>query len=385
MADSLPLDTANLAGMFCGSTLYGVFVVLFVLCLHTLLYRRNTENANYVLIIGVVAMFLLNTIVLALSFSRCLDAFVVMRDGPGGPVAYLQNLASWKEVARTALTLCYAVLADVILIYRCWVVWGRRLIVIAIPLIVLAGGICMDILMVITIASLSSGAGIFFSTLQGRVTAALSIILAQNIIVTSLIVYRIYRVSKSKVGAAVGDLLPIISIIIESGLVFLATIFIFLMTYVTSSNAQFILVDSINPMIGITFSALTIRVSQASAKSANSSQEFQTRSQPQRSASYRKPIHLTRSQQIPLPALPETAISKGQYPITMAQTESGFAVVDIGPLVVIEQGTIGRSAKWATPDNGDIKLLVMTRMGEQESQRGLQSTVNRGSPRTRGR
>ncbi|KZO89950.1 hypothetical protein CALVIDRAFT_569503 [Calocera viscosa TUFC12733] len=332
MTDSLPLDIATLAGLFSGSILYGIFVVLFILCLHTLLYRRNTLRANYVLITGVVTMFLLNTVVLALSFSRCLDAFIIMRDDEGGPVAYLQNLASWKEVARTAITLCYAVLADVILIYRCWVVWGRRLIIIAIPLVILAAGICMDILMVVTIASLSSGAGIFFNALQGRITAALSIILLQNIIVTSLIVYRIWRVSKSTVGAAVGDLWPIISIIVESGAVFVATIFIFLMTYVTSSNSQYVLLESINPMIGITFSLLTIRVSHSSTKSASPSQASRTRSQSQTSAPIRLLTWLARAQQIVVPVLPQHATPSPQYTMHMAERGKNVEVIEIGRL-----------------------------------------------------
>ncbi|EJU05405.1 hypothetical protein DACRYDRAFT_46391 [Dacryopinax primogenitus] len=246
MADSLPLDVANLAGLFCGSILYGIFVVLFVLCLHTLLYRRNTPRPNYILISGVTAMFVLNTFVLALSFSRCLDAFVFMRNIAGGPVAYFEELGDWKEVTRTALVLTYAVLGDVILIYRCWVVWSRQLVVIAFPVLILLAGISMDILTTVTLASLSAGFTVFAESLQPRITAALSLILSQNIIVTSLIVFRIWRINQSAGGPAMGSLRPILNVIIESGAVFVAMIFIFLMTYVTSSNSQYIMVDAVS-------------------------------------------------------------------------------------------------------------------------------------------
>jgi len=333
MSDSLPLDTANLAGLFCGAILYGVFVVLFVLCLHTLLYRRNTERANRILISGVVAMFVLNTVVLAISLSRCMDAFITLRDDTGGPLAYFEDLASWKEVARTAIILCYAVLADVILIYRCWVVWGRRLVIVAIPLLILVAGISMDILMVVTMASLSSGT-VFFNVLKARITSALTIILFQNILVTSLIVYRIWRVDKTTVRAAVGNLQPIVRVVVESGVVFVATIFIFLMTYVTDSNSQYIMVDSINPMIGIAFSLLTIRVSQASPRSPNASTQSQTRS-PQ-TPTVRSPTRFARAQQIVLPvlAMAKSASPKSQNRKSVADEERELDVVDIGRLGV---------------------------------------------------
>ncbi|EJU05426.1 hypothetical protein DACRYDRAFT_113551 [Dacryopinax primogenitus] len=243
MADSLPLDTATLAGLFSSSILYGIFVVLLIAALYILLYKRKTREPNYILIVAALAMFLVNTTVLGISFSRTDDAFITLRDAPGGPLADLQDLAQWKEVTRTALTCTYFMLADAVLIYRCYIVWGNNLWVIILPMILFIASATVDIFMVVTMANLHSGDSIFVTALHDWIEAVISLTLAQN-----------------TAPSAAGSLRPVMSIILESGVMYAASLFIFLMTYVSGSNSQYILVDCINPMIGITFTLLIVRI-----------------------------------------------------------------------------------------------------------------------------
>ncbi|KZT60431.1 hypothetical protein CALCODRAFT_429348 [Calocera cornea HHB12733] len=245
MSDPLPLDTATLAGLFASSILYGVFIVLLVASLYVLLYKRKTRKANYILISAAVAMFLVNTTVLAISFARVDDAFILLRNEPGGPIADLQLLAQWKEVTRTALTCSYFVIADAILIYRCWIVWGNNIWIVVLPIMLFIASATVDIFMVVTMANLHSGDSIFATALHDWIAAVISLTLAQNIIVTSLIVFRIWKVNMTTTSSAGGTLGPIVSIICESGAIYAASLFIFLMTYVSGSNSQYILVDCV--------------------------------------------------------------------------------------------------------------------------------------------
>ncbi|KZO89934.1 hypothetical protein CALVIDRAFT_433302 [Calocera viscosa TUFC12733] len=260
MADSLPLDTATLAGLFTSSILYGIFVVLFIAALYILLYKRKTKQPNYILISAAITMFLVNTTVLAISFARVDDAFIILRNAPGGPIADLELLAQWKEVTRTALTCSYFCLADAVLIYRCWIVWSKNFWIVLFPIILFIASATVDIFMVVAMANLNSGDSIFATALHDWIEAVISLTLAQNIIVTLLIVFRIWKVNMSTALSAAGSLRPVMSIILESGVIYAASLFIFLMTYVSGSNSQYILVDAINPMIGITFSLLIVRV-----------------------------------------------------------------------------------------------------------------------------
>jgi len=260
MADGLALDTATLAGLFASSILYGIFVVLLIASLYILLFRRKTKNPNFILIAAAMSMFLVNTTVLGISFARVDDAFIILRNEPGGPIADLTLLSQWKEVTRTALTCSYFVLADAVLIYRCWIVWGKNIWIVVFPMVLFLASATVDVFMVVTMATLDAGDSIFVTALGDWITAVISLTLAQNIIVTSLIVFRIWKINMSTASSAAGSLRPIVSIILESGVIYCASLFIFLMTYVAGSNSQYIMVDCINPMIGITFTLLIVRV-----------------------------------------------------------------------------------------------------------------------------
>ncbi|KZT60438.1 hypothetical protein CALCODRAFT_429357 [Calocera cornea HHB12733] len=254
MSDSLDVTTAALAGVFTSAILYGVFLVLFIACVYVLLRRSNLEQPNYILLVAAIIMFILNTSILALSFSRVLDIFVM------GSIIAL-NLSQWKEVARTTLTSAYMALADALLIYRCWIVWKRRLWVVAVPVVLLAACAGLIIMLLRGIAlSTESAEGIFAPSIAPWISSVLAVTLLQNLLVTGLIVWQIYKVNSSASRAGGRTLRPIMAMLIESGGLYSATLFIWLMTYVATSNSEYIMVDCINPMIGITYFLLVIRV-----------------------------------------------------------------------------------------------------------------------------
>jgi len=254
MSDSLDVRTAALAGVFTSAILYGIFIVLLVGCLYVLLRRWKADPPNYVLVVAAILMFSLNTAIVALSFSRVQDAFLV------DPEDAL-DLANWKEVTKTTLTSAYMGLADALLIYRCWIVWKRQLWVVAAPIVLLLACVAMIILLLRAMAlSTESAEGISAPSIAPWITSVLAITLFQNLLVTSLIVYRIWKVNSSVSGSGARTLRPIMAMILESGLLYSATLFIWLMTYVAYSNSEYIMVDCINPAIGITYCLLVIRV-----------------------------------------------------------------------------------------------------------------------------
>ncbi|KZT60443.1 hypothetical protein CALCODRAFT_506885 [Calocera cornea HHB12733] len=256
MADPLPLDVATLAGLFCSALLY----VLLVIAFYVLIHKRKTHRPNYVLIAGACGMVIFSTLTLAFTYARAQKGFITLRDADGGPVAYFGAMSSTEEVLRTAFICAYLVLADAILIYRCWVVWSENYWIVAFPFLLWIGSIVVDSIMIATMARMDSTISIFVINLGKWITAVLSFTLAQNIIVTALIVYRIWVVNTSTGRSSTSTLRPIIAVLLESGCLYVTTLFVFLVTYLASSNAQFIMVDILNPMIGIAFTILIVRV-----------------------------------------------------------------------------------------------------------------------------
>jgi len=102
---------------------------------------------------------------------------------------------------------------------------------------------------------------LFSSSLAGWATSFFSISLAQNIITTCLIVYRIWRVNMDVArGPGSRSLWPVISVILESGAIYSSTLLVLLATYASGSFAQYIALDMLVPIIGITFNLIIVRV-----------------------------------------------------------------------------------------------------------------------------
>ncbi|EJU05389.1 hypothetical protein DACRYDRAFT_103875 [Dacryopinax primogenitus] len=219
MSNSLDIDNATLAGLFSSSILYGVFLVLCVGCLHVLLPGWKLERPNWLLVVAAVLMFILNTAVLALSFSRTQDAFIYcdpdaltveMEGGDKDDIdARVHGLSGHTTHLSLLDRLEKAICADQ------------------------AAGIAL---------SPEGPDGIFGPSIAPWITAVLAITLFQNLLVTSLIVYRIWKVNSSISGSGG------------------TTVFVWLMTYVATSPSEYVLVDCINPAIGITYCLLVIRV-----------------------------------------------------------------------------------------------------------------------------
>jgi len=237
-----------------------VFIILLIACVHVLLYRRKTLRPNYLLLTSAFFMFALNTLILGLSFSRVLDAFVYLGGSMGGPAEFLGMMAQWKEVARTSACSAYIFVADLTLIYRCWIVWSKSFGIIAVPIVIHVVYTAMSCLLNVNMAHLPEGANVFDPGVKSWIVAALAISLGQNVIVTSFIVFKIWSVNSRATEKKLGTLGSTIQIIVESGLIYVVTVLVYLVTYAANSNAQYIMIDILNPVIGITFSLLVVRV-----------------------------------------------------------------------------------------------------------------------------
>ncbi|KZT60414.1 hypothetical protein CALCODRAFT_448741 [Calocera cornea HHB12733] len=257
---SLSVETADLAGLFAGSILYGMFLVLMGACLYVLLYRRKTARPNYLLVVTSCIMFIVNTLILALTFARIVDAFIQLGDVPGGAEAYLTQISEWKEVARNSLCSVYIFVADLTLIYRCWIVWSRSLAVVAVPIMIHIAYTVTSFILNVNMAHIPPEATVFDPSAKAWIVTTLSLSLGQNVIVTSLIVFKIMSVNARATGKRMGSLRSTISALVESGALYVITVFVYLVTYGSDSNSQYIMIDILNPIIGITYSMLVVRV-----------------------------------------------------------------------------------------------------------------------------
>ncbi|KAG7095905.1 hypothetical protein E1B28_006592 [Marasmius oreades] len=268
-------DVAELAGIVVEAVLYGIFTVLTIGTLYVLLRGKRGRSAlNHPLIFTSVLMFVLATVQIVVDCVVIFDAFIEINPRPVRKLK-MSNIRIPIVAAKRALFFAMMILGDAIVIYRCWMVWGKNWLV-----IILSSFCCIasGTLAYMTIYA-TQHAGSLTDILKhpwvyGTAIFTLSII--ANGIATSLIAFRIWRnerklvlpsvSTKSTSGLSVisgrGSLLPIARILVESGA--LNTAYLIAYTIVLQveegQGSLPIVADMSTPLVGIIFSLVIVRV-----------------------------------------------------------------------------------------------------------------------------
>lgn len=105
MADSstFPVTEAQLTSLFLQSICYGVLVITFGFCLHSLLNRdgrlRKSSEIHWLMLGVTIFAFILSSFDLALNFYNNLKAFVFYT-GKGGPIEVFSKISDWVNVSK---------------------------------------------------------------------------------------------------------------------------------------------------------------------------------------------------------------------------------------------------------------------------------------------
>ncbi|KAJ3768338.1 hypothetical protein FB446DRAFT_792376 [Lentinula raphanica] len=308
MSDTkFPIDTAQIVGLFMESVTYGIFFTTFLMCLHGLLYSPTHRfhlkpyfKINYRMLLAALLMFTFASLDVAFGLRHNINAFVTM-NGDGNGVENAEkvfgDVGNWLNVMKFVDYVAQTFVGDIILIYRCYLVWDRTWYII-LPSVLL----CLAETAVIE-ASPESGGSLNSSTISPFITSMLSITLATTILTTSLIVFRLWNVQsqsqtflqfqqdrKLDIGHSIysgrhghggtrtgsqriisrdwneDPLARAMKVMVESGLLYTTSLVVLFAVYMTSSNAELGVSDSVVQIIGITFNMIIIRTSHVSTR-----------------------------------------------------------------------------------------------------------------------
>ncbi|KAI0336216.1 hypothetical protein GY45DRAFT_590373 [Cubamyces sp. BRFM 1775] len=256
-----PPDEAKLVSIFIQTLLYGAYVVVFILTTWVLLHRRRHRTKNAVqdpmMWISLV-MFCMATLHIGVNYTRIIKAFITFRDAPGGPAAFFNQLSEFTQIFGSTIYIAQTLIGDGVILYRCYLVWNDIRLVL-VPLILLLGSTASGIGILYSFAKIVPEAEIFVTQLQRWIVSFFSFTLATNIICTGLIALRIWWQNRAimNIGRSYH---PILFLVLESGAVYSATLTTLLILYKTGSWFQYVLLDSISPIVGLVFSMIIIRI-----------------------------------------------------------------------------------------------------------------------------
>ena len=149
---SLPLTTAQLIGNYCETLTFGIYLVTCCFCARTLLFTddpeerlRRPSEIRWLILTAAVLLFVGSVFDDIIGLLHNMTAFV-WYNGPGGANQELTNIRNWINLARVCISTLFLSptldvsqsvaqivsmqLADLVLLYRCYVVYARRWLVI---------------------------------------------------------------------------------------------------------------------------------------------------------------------------------------------------------------------------------------------------------------
>jgi len=253
-------DLAALVGFACEAVLYGCYTILFIVSTHLTFRRSHNQGCvnKPIFVIGIL-LYLSCSTHFALEFYHFYDVL---------SAAGVNNFANETNelVGADLLISLTDFIGEVILVYRCWLLWSKNYWIIILPsLTAIASPVCIiEVLHLLSYIDPTSPMAP--PSLVPLGLAGLFLPLCANVMVTTLIAVRIWYLAPRRARDSRGARFPMdtsrpaIDIVVESGMVYLAVQLVFVVLFAIRHPAQDIVAVIAVQVYGIAASLIIIRV-----------------------------------------------------------------------------------------------------------------------------
>jgi hypothetical protein len=253
------INVTQAVGLVCEALLYGVYCVLFITSVIILIKRYRVSNR--VIWVANCLLFTTATAHFALMFNHF---YIALENAPfsdfGNETPALMGANLMISVVD--------VIGDLLLLYRCWLVWEKKFYVIVLPLLTALGGFGCILPIPSLLLSIDPTSPIPPAEIVPLTIAGYALPLCTNIMVTGLIASRLWHISRVSVIDKNGK--PAIvkisaggrpmMLIIESGALYMVTQLIFVILVATRNPAEAVLSLAGTQIYGIASTLIIIRV-----------------------------------------------------------------------------------------------------------------------------
>ncbi|KAH7907407.1 hypothetical protein BJ138DRAFT_1116715 [Hygrophoropsis aurantiaca] len=256
----ISLDTAALLSIALESIAYGFSLLMFV-AVWMLCYTSYGTNINWRMVALAVMFFGISTTHIVLNIQRCFNGFIEHRDAPGGPVAFFEDPSVKTFIVQNALYGAQTMIADALVIYRCYVVWQSFRVVI-IPVMAWLSALVTGVFSSYVLAHPTSiSTGVFFKASKQWTATYLFCSLSTNVLGSGLLAYRLWSIDRNVAPfrTTKSHVAPMLRIFVDSAILYAIGQFTTLVCFFVSNNGQYILVDMVIPIVSITFCSVIIR------------------------------------------------------------------------------------------------------------------------------
>ncbi|KAJ8488385.1 hypothetical protein ONZ45_g13973 [Pleurotus djamor] len=255
-----PVTEARIVGFFLECTAFGIFLITFPLCMRALLWHqgkmRSLGSVNWPMFVAAILLAVFVTFDVIITLIWLVKAFVLNNHDGDAAQQVFTDISNWINVMRTVNFLIPVLIGDLVLIYRCWVVYSQSYRAVFLPAFIWFCDAAIGSYIIHVESRLHEHGPLQVPELTPFFTSFLVITVAQNFITTTMIILRIRHVDQL---SARTKLQRVMRIVIESGLLYTATAIISLATYLSGSFSYNSVTDAELPILVIAFNLIIIR------------------------------------------------------------------------------------------------------------------------------
>jgi len=275
---AVSLSQASFLGLLLQTFVFGIFFLIFCISMFLeweIRHHSKTLGKKVTLGFSILLCCLIMTHWL-LNVWGCYEIY--MKVPPGGLREYaFFDMSDVKSMIKMSLYEVQVWMSDLILIFRLYYVCGRNVIKVIFPCIIcvaviVCGGNFLHALAVSDIAVPQS-----LEIIRKWCTATLSLTLAQNLYCAGMISAHVWRSQRDVRSISTGNLRPVLRIFIESAGMWIFFVLVNLITYVSSSNIFYLFLYMANPILGISFCLMTVRLNLLKRSRTQNPQNTSTR------------------------------------------------------------------------------------------------------------
>ncbi|KAJ7073998.1 hypothetical protein C8F01DRAFT_1098940 [Mycena amicta] len=237
---------------------YGLYVALFFVTASTIVARGQTHLNSIGLHLVVVLMFILASIHMATRWSIVKSAFVYNGDTPLTTAAYLSSPPFTVEVLEATVFTTNTLFSDLILVWRCWTIWGRDARIIVVPALSTVTGAILGYLSVVQQGRMLLHEALPDAYVQFSVPYFI-LSLCTTLLCTLLIILRIVLMTRQSLGK-LRSYGAVIEMVVESAALYSATLIV-LIALGSARESDGYPQAILGPMTGIAPTLIVARVS----------------------------------------------------------------------------------------------------------------------------
>ncbi|KAJ6545197.1 hypothetical protein B0H19DRAFT_1266662 [Mycena capillaripes] len=222
-----PLRAALIPAAYVELVFNGLYSGLYIMTLYALTFKRGTHGFSWGLFLALTSMYILSSIHAINGAVLVQFAFVEHGDTIESSIAYIAQPSLPRSLLGVIALTINTMIADFVLIWRCWTIWNRNWKIITLPLtctVVGAGlgfrGIAAQVAFVHD--PLSSP-----TTYINFGNAYFGLILATTTSATFLIIFRIYKMSEKSIRKSMGYG-HVIEMVVESAALYFVALVVYI-------------------------------------------------------------------------------------------------------------------------------------------------------------